>query len=109
MEFLRCFLFAGLEVDLKALRRELWPLGVHLLVYSVALFCLGWLVWRYVGLTWQVAGLLALALLTPSPGFIIDSIGRLGLNEHERFWVVNKAIASELLALTVLFFVLQAF
>ncbi|KXB10113.1 sodium:proton antiporter [Xylella fastidiosa] len=102
------FLFAGLEVDLKALRRELWPLAVHLLVYSVALFCLGWLVWRYVGLTWQVAGLLALALLTPSPGFIIDSIGRLGLNEHERFWVVNKAIASELLALTVLFFVLQA-
>ncbi|EWS77818.1 cation:proton antiporter [Xylella taiwanensis] len=102
------FLFAGLEVDLQALRRGLWPLVAHLLIYSVVLFCLGWLVWRYVGLTWQVAGLLALALLTPSPGFIIDSIGRLGLNEHERFWVVNKAIASELLALTVLFFVLQA-
>ncbi|MBO8044111.1 hypothetical protein J6396_41330, partial [Pseudomonas aeruginosa] len=60
------------------------------------------------GLPWQAAGLLALALLTPSTGFIMDSLSRLGLSEDERFWVTSKAIAGELLALAALFIVLQA-
>ncbi|MBO7941939.1 hypothetical protein JTP77_039500, partial [Streptomyces sp. S9] len=51
---------------------------------------------------------LALALLTPSTGFILDSLARLGLDEEERFWVTSKAIAGELLALVALFVVLQA-
>ncbi|WP_045767808.1 cation:proton antiporter [Xanthomonas albilineans] len=102
------FLFAGLEVELKALRRGLWPLLLHLLVRGGTLFGTGWLAWRYAGLPWQAAGLLALALLTPSTGFIIDSLGRLGLDEEERFWVTSKAIAGELLALAALFAILQA-
>lgn len=102
------FLFAGLEVDLRALRRGFWPLLSHLLIRSATLFGAGWLAWRYGGLSWQAAGLLALALLTPSTGFIIDTLGRLGLDEQERFWVTNKAIAGELLALAALFLVLQA-
>ena len=102
------FLFAGLEVDLKALRRGVWPLLLHLLVRGGSLFGVGWLAWRYTALPWQAAGLLALALLTPSTGFIIDSLGRLGLSEEERFWVTSKAIAGELLALAALFVMLQA-
>ncbi|QNH15979.1 cation:proton antiporter [Xanthomonas sp. SS] len=102
------FLFAGLEVDPKALRRGLWPLLLHLLVRGGTLVGVGWLAWRYAALPWQAAGLLALALLTPSTGFIIDSLGRLGLSEDERFWVTSKAIAGELLALAALFVILQA-
>lgn len=102
------FLFAGLEVDPKALRRGMWPLLLHLLVRGGTLFGVGWLAWRYAALPWQAAGLLALALLTPSTGFIIDSLGRLGLSEEERFWVTSKAIAGELLALAALFVILQA-
>ncbi|WP_039955596.1 cation:proton antiporter, partial [Xanthomonas graminis] len=102
------FLFAGLEVDPKALRRGVWPLLLHLLVRGGTLFGVGWLAWRYAALPWQAAGLLALALLTPSTGFIIDSLGRLGLSEEERFWVTSKAIAGELLALAALFVILQA-
>ncbi|SEK57472.1 transporter, CPA2 family [Pseudoxanthomonas sp. GM95] len=102
------FLFAGLEVDLKALRRGLWPLVTHLLVRVAFLVGVGWLVWRYAHLSWQASALLALALLTPSTGFIIDTLGRLGLDEKEQFWVTNKAIAGELLALVVLFVVLQS-
>lgn len=102
------FLFAGLEVELQALRRGFWPLLTHLLIRSATLCGVGWLAWRYAGLSWQAAGLLALALLTPSTGFIIDTLGRLGLDEQERFWVTNKAIAGELLALAALFLVLQA-
>ena len=102
------FLFAGLEVDLQALRRGLWPLLAHLVIRSATLAGVAWLGWRYGGLDWQPAALLALALLTPSTGFIIDTLGRLGLDEEERFWVTNKAIAGELLALGALFLVLQA-
>jgi len=102
------FLFAGLEVDVPALRKGLGRLLVHLLVRTLALVALAWLTWRYAGFGWQASALVALALLTPSTGFILDTLERLGLDSEERFWVTNKAIAGELLALLALFVVLQA-
>lgn len=102
------FLFAGLEVDLDQLRKGLWPLLLHLLIRSATLVGVAWLAWHYAGLSWQAAGLLALALLTPSTGFIMDSLAQLGLTEEERFWVTSKAIAGELLALVAMFVVMQA-
>ena len=102
------FLFAGLEVDLAQLRKGLWPLLLHLLIRSATLVGVAWLAWHYAGLSWQAAGLLALALLTPSTGFIMDSLAQLGLTEEERFWVTSKAIAGELLALVAMFVVMQA-
>jgi Kef-type K+ transport system membrane component KefB len=102
------FLFAGLEVEPKALRRGVLPLVAHLVIRIVTLVGTAWLAWRYFGLGWQAAGLLALALLTPSTGFILDTLARLGLDEEERFWVTSKAIAGELLALAALFVVLLA-
>ncbi|TLX23144.1 cation:proton antiporter [Thermomonas fusca] len=102
------FLFAGLEVDMRALRRGLGPLLVHLAIRIGNLCLLAWLGWRYLDLGWQAAALVALALLTPSTGFILDTLERLGLDEEERFWVTSKAIAGELLALAALFVVLQA-
>ncbi|WP_096144908.1 cation:proton antiporter [Stenotrophomonas pictorum] len=102
------FLFAGLEVDIASLRKGLWPLLAHLLIRSASLVGVAWLAWRYAGLSWQAAGLLALALLTPSTGFIMDSLSQLGLGDEERFWVTSKAIAGELLALAAMFVVMQA-
>ncbi len=102
------FLFAGLEVDLAALRKELSRLMVYLTTQVAALVGLAWLSWHYLDLGWQSAALVSLALLTPSTGFILDTLERLGLNADERFWVTSKAIAGELLALAALFVVLQA-
>src|SRR3546814_9442778 len=62
----------------------------------------------YLDLGWQASALLALALLTPSTGFILDTLERLGLDEEERFWVTSKAIAGELLALAALFVIMLA-
>jgi Kef-type K+ transport system membrane component KefB len=59
-------------------------------------------------LPWNAACLVALALLTPSTGFILETLARLGLDEQERFWVTTKAIGGELFALLVLFVVLQS-
>jgi Kef-type K+ transport system membrane component KefB len=63
---------------------------------------------HFFGFAWQVAALLALALLTPSTGFILDTLAGLGLTQEERYWVTIKAVGGELLALLVLFGVLQS-
>jgi len=56
----------------------------------------------------RAAWLVALAVLTPSAGFILDSLDSFGLGEQGRFWTKSKAIAAEILALLTLFVALQS-
>lgn len=102
------FLFAGLEVEVPQLRKAALPLIVHLAFRLLSLAIVGYLVWRFTGLGPRAAALVALALLTPSTGFILDSLHAFGLNDQEEFWVRSKAISSEIVALGVLFVVLQS-
>jgi Kef-type K+ transport system membrane component KefB len=102
------FLFAGLEIDVGALRRGVGPLLGHLAVRSLTLVAFTYAGMVVFDLPWNAACLLALALLTPSTGFILETLARLGLDDKERFWVTTKAIGGELLALLVLFVVLQS-
>lgn len=102
------FLFAGLEVEVDAFRRARWPLLAHLTLRAFALAAMAWGGAHFLELQWQAATLLALALLTPSTGFILDTLAQQGLGEEERFWVTAKAVAGEILALAVLFLVVQS-
>lgn len=102
------FLFAGLDVDIESLVRGLRPLLGHLLVGSIALAGCAWIGIRYYGFAPETATLLALAVLTPSTGFILEVLPALGLDEDERFWVAIKAVGGEILALLVAFVVLQS-
>ncbi|PKO54032.1 MAG: sodium:proton antiporter [Betaproteobacteria bacterium HGW-Betaproteobacteria-20] len=102
------FLFAGLEVNIHDLRKGIWLLLGHLFVRCIILAACVWIGTSYFEFSWQVAALLALAALTPSTGFILESLPNMGLNEDEKFWVTNKAIAGELLALLLLFLVLKS-
>lgn len=102
------FLFAGLDIDGPELRRTAGPLVVHGLIW-VLLVALGTVFsqWTF-GLALRPAILVALALLTPSTGFILSSLSSFGLDEEEQFAVKSKGVAAELLALGALFFVLQS-
>ena len=102
------FLFAGLEVDLIDLRREARVILQHLAIATGLLAFTTVLAHVALRLEWRPAALVALALLTPSTGFILDSLPTLGVSRDERFWIKAKAIASELLALGLLFVVLQS-
>ena len=102
------FVFAGLEVEPADFRRGGWPLLGHVALRVAALAALTWIAMRYAGFEWQVGALLALALLTPSTGFILETLPSLELDESERFWVRLKAISSELMALALMFIVLQS-
>jgi Kef-type K+ transport system membrane component KefB len=102
------FLFAGLEIDVDAIRRGKWPLLGHLAIRAVTLAMTAYVMMYLFGFSWQVGALVALAVLTPSTGFILDTLERLGLNDNERYWVTIKAVGGELMALLVLFVVLQS-
>ena len=102
------FLFAGLDVDFRDLRRDGVVLGQHLVVLALLLVVATVAARHFLGLEVRAATLLALAVLTPSTGFILDSIGSFGLNDREKQWVKSKAIATEILALLVLFGALQS-
>ncbi len=102
------FLFAGLDVDAADLRRGASLVVQHLIVQAALLGGVGWAIVRLTGVAWRPAALVALALVTPSTGFILDSLASFGLDADQRFWTRTKAIATELLALAVLFAVLQS-
>jgi Kef-type K+ transport system membrane component KefB len=102
------FLFAGIEVDLAELRRGLRVVIEHLLVQFVLLGLTAWAMANIFALATRPAVLMALALLTPSTGFILDSLTAFGLREDRAQWVKTKAIASEILALVVLFVTVQS-
>jgi len=102
------FLFLGLDVDFPQLRSEAPVLVQHMAIGVGALAGVATLVHYAVGLDWRPSLLTALALLTPSTGFILDSLASLDLTDGERFWVKTKAVATELVALAVLFVTLQS-
>ncbi|MBI2407248.1 MAG: cation:proton antiporter [Gemmatimonadetes bacterium] len=102
------FLFAGLEVDLSALRKNTTVLSQHLLIRIGLLGAVALAVTRGTGMEVRPSALVALALLTPSTGFILDSLDGFGLDRGQAFWVKSKSIATELLALLLLFVLLQS-
>jgi Kef-type K+ transport system membrane component KefB len=102
------FLFAGLEVEGHDLRRGAALIVQHLAVNAAMLYAATRGFMAAFDLAWRPAALVALALLTPSTGFILDSLHGWGLDERQRFWTRTKAIATELLALLVLLVVLQS-
>lgn len=102
------FLFAGLEVDLDEIRRkrrqilgDLASSGLILLVAVLGLM-------RFVHMSWQAAALFGLGVFTPSTGFILDTLATSGLEPEEQTEVSLGSIASEMMALLVLFVVSQA-
>lgn len=102
------FLFAGLDVEVEELRREARILTEHVIVRGAALSAVAVACAYALGLAVRPAVLVSLAILTPSTGFILDSLSHWGSSDKERFWIRSKAIATELVALTVLFVALQS-
>lgn len=102
------FLFAGLEIDGAELRKHRRLLVQHAAGWSVLLALTALFAARVFSLPGRSATLVALALLTPSTGFILSSLASSGLTPDERFAVKTKAIALELLSLFALFVVTQS-
>ena len=102
------FLFAGLDVELSELARERGMLIEHLAIRALSIATVAAAAVVFTGVSARGSVIVALALLTPSAGFILESLGGLGLEADARFWIRSKAIASELFALTAMFVTLQS-
>ena len=102
------FLFAGLDADFSLLKREGPIILAHLAWRSLSLVVVTWIVMLVFPIAWRPAFLVALALLTPSTGFILSSLSGFGLTPAERDAVKTKAIAGEILALVGRFICLQS-
>lgn len=102
------FLLAGIDIDFGDLRREARVLFLHVVSQASTLAVSAFALEHVLGIGWRAATLTALALLTPSTGFILDSLDGFRASERERFWIRSKAIATEIVALGVLFFTLQS-
>lgn len=102
------FLFAGLEINGHELRRHAGLLVQHGAGWVIFLGLVAFGALHAFDIGGRAATLTALALLTPSTGFILSTLPQSGLAADEQFAVKTKAIALELIALGALFVVTQS-
>ena len=102
------FLFAGLEADLPKLTKGKSILFQHILIFLTILCIATGIFCRVFEFDVRSSALIAIALLTPSAGFILDSLRSLHLGTEQQFWIKSKTISAEIVALGVLFVVLQS-
>jgi Kef-type K+ transport system membrane component KefB len=102
------FLWAGLEVHLHELRPAWRPLLRHLLAFAALAAGVAWGASELFQLGPRASAVLALALLTPSAGFILDSLSAFGLARPEIRRVRATVIVTEIFALAALFAVNQS-
>jgi Kef-type K+ transport system membrane component KefB len=102
------FLLAGLEVDFAELRRELTSLIAHFAMRGVVLVAFAYIAGVCLHLGWQVDCMIALALLTPSTGFILDMLPHSGLRRTEQSEVALHAVTGEVTAVFLFLVISQA-
>jgi Kef-type K+ transport system membrane component KefB len=102
------FLLAGLEVDIAELRRQFSSLVGHFAVRGFVLVAFAGVAGEFLHLGWQVDCMIALALLTPSTGFILDMLPHSGLNHTEQSEVALHAVTGEMTAVFLFLVISQA-
>ena len=102
------FLFAGMEVKVEELREHKYPLLKHLSIGLVIIFILSFVLQYYFDLNLRMAIIFSLGLLTPSTGFILNSINSYKLSHSQKYWIRSKSISEEMMAVMVLFFAMQS-
>lgn len=97
------FLFAGLEVDFNELGSRKKVIIEHLVVRIIFLVAVAAAIILGFPIGLQAGCIFALALLTPSTGFILEALNSPSIPQERQFWIKSKAISSELVALGVMF------
>lgn len=102
------FLFAGMEVDTEELRKDGPALGKHVLKATGVIFLTAICANYFLDLTFRPALILALGLMTPSTGFILNTLKAKAFKNQQEYWIRSKAIAKEIVAIFLLFVALQS-
>jgi Kef-type K+ transport system membrane component KefB len=96
------FLFAGIEVDLDAIRSSFRPILGHVVFRIIIIGFLALIISNIYNLGISSAVIFALAIATPSTGFILNNLENSQIPEQQKFWIKLKAISAEIVALGIL-------
>lgn len=102
------FFFAGIEVEPREIFVHRRALLGHIIINAVLVVVSYFFVSRWFVLGPRASWLFSLALLTPSTGFILDTLESSQLVTETKFWIRTKAIAAEIVALIAMFVVMQS-
>lgn len=102
------FLFAGLEVNYFELKDDIKILAKQMIKSFIIILVCSYILLHVLNINFRPAMILTLGLLTPSTGFILNSLANFKFSEEQRYWISSKAIANEILAILIMFFVLQS-
>ncbi len=91
------FLFAGLEIEFNELKQNRRFLLQHILFRTLLLFVVTIVISNFADLGLVGSGIFALALFTPSTGFILENLKNSSLDDDGKKWVRLQAIASEII------------
>ena len=101
------FLFAGMEINISEIKEHSKPLTKYLFKSLLIIFLSAMAFVFFFKESIQVSMIIGIAILTPSAGFILSSLGGYNFTDNQKFWIKIKAISKEIAAITVLFFALQ--
>lgn len=101
------FVFAGLEVDVEELKEDRKYLGKFLISSVMLLFAVASLLFYFLDFPFQEAFIYSLGIITPSAGFIINSLHSFDVTNDQEYWIKSKAISKEIIAVLLLFLALQ--
>lgn len=96
------FLFAGMEVDLDAIKGSFKHILIHVSFRVLVIGILTIVFLNLYSLTLPSAVIFSLAVATPSTGFILNSLESSKIPEQQKFWIKLKAISAEVVALGIL-------
>jgi len=102
------FLFAGMEVEMEELKENKGPISKHLALNLLMIGFVSAFIGYFFHLDLRPAIILTIGLMTPSAGFILDSISDFKLTKSHQYWIKSKSISEEILSVFILFFAMQS-
>ena len=101
------FLYAGMEIELSDLKKELIPLTKYIIKSLLIILSTAVGIYYFTSISFQISLIISIAIFTPSAGFILSSLKFYDLTDKEIFWIKLKAISKEIAAVITLFVALQ--
>ena len=102
------FVFSGLEVNFDEIREDAGYLLKYLSKWIVLLGLSAFAIQHFFNLGYRLSFIFSLGILTPSAGFIINSLHSFKVGSDQEYWIKSKAISKEIVSIILLFLALQS-
>ena len=102
------FIYSGIEADLHFIKLNRRLVAESLLIRLFLISVIFFITSSYLGFDLKKSGLIALALITPSAGFILSSIDSFKLASETKKFIQAKVVAAEMVCVMLLVFFFYA-